>query len=255
MRFQVRDGVGNPVHVQLRMQHHVGEHRGAARTGEVEKVRKPRDTEPKIGDRSVRPSLVEGLTTAPDDVDLGHRPRHRIEPGGQDQSVQLVVRIRGMHTRRVDPLDRRRAQVHEVDMLAVEGLVVVVVRADPLGADRVVVRNQQIRRYRVADHRAHLLLPEHPCRLIGFEGDHLIGERLGEQHTAQLPPLLIRLTKFLFGRLDGQLRVRLVRRAAATGHRQPTPVGVIGLLRAPGAVVERHIPCGHTVVRGALKHV
>ena len=53
-----------------------------------------------------------------DDVDLGQRARHRIEPGGEHDRVDVVVRVRGGDPGRVDRLDRRLAHADRASRAA-----------------------------------------------------------------------------------------------------------------------------------------
>ena len=92
----------------------------------------------------------------------------------------------------VDRLDRGLAHADQLHVGPVEGLKVVGVGADSLGSDRVVVGDEQLGDSRIVDDRANLLFVELAGLVVGLRVDHLVGERLGEQHTAEFPALFER---------------------------------------------------------------
>ena len=94
--------------------------------------------------RPFRPFLVQRLPVAAANIDLGNRAGHRIEAGRQHQRVDLVVLAAGAHRVRRDFLDRIGLDVDQRDVRTIEGREIIGVDADALGADRMVVRLQQL---------------------------------------------------------------------------------------------------------------
>ncbi len=71
---------------------------------------------------------------------LASAPVIASNPVAKHDRVEIVVRVGRVDTRGVDGLDRRLADADQLHVGLVEGLKVVGVGADPLGADRVVDR-------------------------------------------------------------------------------------------------------------------
>ncbi|SUF56478.1 Uncharacterised protein [Prescottella equi] len=160
----------------------------------------------------------------------------------------------GVDTRGVHADDRGGLEIDQFDVVAVVGLVVAAVGDDALGADRVVVGDEQIGDRGIVDDGADLLLPELAGGVVRGLVGQLVGERLGVEDTAELPALLVRGAAFLLGCLERQLGVRAVRRAATGLPRQPASFRVVGLLLGAGGVVERGVAGGDAVVRRPLEH-
>ena len=87
--------VGDPVHLRLGVQHHVGQHRGCPGPGDQEQVGKPVDAQPEVGARSVRPVIAKRRAVTADDVDLGQRSGHRVETRCKNDGIEVVVGFGG----------------------------------------------------------------------------------------------------------------------------------------------------------------
>src|SRR6516164_8974467 len=66
---QIPDAIGYPFDVLLDRRQHVGEHRGASRTGDREEIWETGDAETEIGLRTFAPLLLEHLAALAADVD------------------------------------------------------------------------------------------------------------------------------------------------------------------------------------------
>ena len=141
---EVGDAVGDPVHVRLGVQHHVGQHGRRARARHDEEVRESVDAEAEVGAGPTGPVVAQPLAAATDDVDLGQRARHRVEPGGEHDRVDVVVGVGGVDAGGVDGLDGCLTHADQLDVGSIERLKVVGVGADSLGADRVVGGDEQV---------------------------------------------------------------------------------------------------------------
>ena len=93
-RVEVRDAVGDPVHVLLDGHDHVGERRGAARPGDVEQVREARDRQAQVVQRPGAPFVLDAQAAAAAQVQPHQRAGHRVEAGGQHQRVEVDTRGR-----------------------------------------------------------------------------------------------------------------------------------------------------------------
>ena len=116
---QVADAVRDPVDVLLDRQHHVAQHRRAARAGDEEQVGEAGGREAEIGARPAGPLVLQRTAPAPADVDVQQRPGHRVEAGREHDHVELVRAARGLDPARREPHDRRVAHVDERHVVAV----------------------------------------------------------------------------------------------------------------------------------------
>ncbi|CAM5270413.1 hypothetical protein SSPIM334S_08549 [Streptomyces spiroverticillatus] len=139
-------------------------------------------------------------------------------------------------------------------MRLVVRLEVVGVGDDPLGADGMVPRNEQLGHGRVRNPSTDLLLPENASGIIRTAIDKLIREGLGVQHPTQLPAPLVRRAPLLLVHLEGLLRVRGEGRAAAAEPGKSAPLGVVRLGGLALGVVEGLVPGRDGVVGAPLKH-
>ncbi len=88
--------------------------------------------------RSISPLVAQQLPAPAPDLDFVVRAGHGVEASGEHDGVELVLAVPGAHPGRGDLLERRFLHVHELDVVAVEYLVVAVLEGHPLGAERVV---------------------------------------------------------------------------------------------------------------------
>ena len=89
-------------------------------------------------------ALAWGAAAAAVQVQGLQRAGHGIETGGEDDDVRLVHVVPDADPGLGDAGDRRLADVDEVYVVPVEGLVVVVAERRPLAHERVVRRTQEL---------------------------------------------------------------------------------------------------------------
>jgi len=105
------------------------------RARDGEQVRKAGDREPEVGLRAVRPLLRQRLVAAATDPETLQWSGERVEAGGEDDDVELVLSAAGANPLRRNRLDWRVARVNQENIVLVEGLVVIAVQRLAFGAD------------------------------------------------------------------------------------------------------------------------
>ncbi len=148
-RGEIGDGVRDPIAVLLDRHRHVREHRRASGARDGEEVREPDGHQAEVRGRAVHPLLLQREAVATGDVDRDQRAGHRIEAGRVDDGVELERLTRGVDPGLGDRRERILPEVDEPDVRQVVGLEVARVEARPLGAERVVLGAQRLRRRRV----------------------------------------------------------------------------------------------------------
>src|SRR5215207_6975028 len=116
----MREAIGDPVDVLLNGDHHVADHRRAAGPGNGEEVRKAGDGDAEVGARPLGPLLPQRAASPAADVDVEQGPGHRVEAGGEDDAVELVLGDPGPHTPCGDPLDWLAAEINQADVVTIE---------------------------------------------------------------------------------------------------------------------------------------
>ena len=91
---QVAQAVGDPVDVLLDGHRHVAQHRRALRPGDHEQVREAVRGDAEVGARALGPLLLQGEPVPSADAELEQGAGHRVEAGGEDDDVHLVLRVR-----------------------------------------------------------------------------------------------------------------------------------------------------------------
>ena len=188
MRAHVLDEPGDPLHVLLDRDRHVGQHGRALRPGDDEQVREPAGGEAEVGTRAVRPLVPQPQPVPAGDAHAEQGAGHRVESGGVDDRVDLVLALAGPHAARGDLLDRHGPRVQQRHVVPVEGLVVAVLQRRPLGEERMVLRRQQFRDGRILDHLADLASDELGDRVVAVLVDQVVAERLQAHVEAALGP-------------------------------------------------------------------
>src|SRR3954452_1493659 len=98
-----------------------------------------------MGLRAVRPHVPDRPAIAAAHVDARERAGTSIEPGGEDQDVEFVLRAIGKpNTLRCHSLDRVAADVHQADILTIVRLVIVMAEWRTLAAQWVILRAEQL---------------------------------------------------------------------------------------------------------------
>ena len=160
MSAQVLQAIGYPINVLLAGQYHLTFDAGALRAGNHEQIRNPGDHDPEICARAVLPFRSDRRSGIRMNIDLFHCPRHRIEAGGKDDRIERVVGIGRAQSARRNFCDRLASDIDQGDVVAIVGLVVVGIENQPFGADRMIVRTQQLCGSWILDGGADLLAYE-----------------------------------------------------------------------------------------------
>ncbi|KMO81374.1 hypothetical protein MCHUDSM44219_01726 [Mycolicibacterium chubuense] len=194
---------------------HVRQHRWTAGTGDQEQVRKALDGQAEIGLRAVRPDLLERPILTADEIDRQDGSGDRVEAGGEDDGVggeRFVLRV---DPRLGDRPERIAPQIHEADVVPVEGGEVVGVEADALGSDRIAARAEFLGDRRVVD-RGHDLGAEELGQFVirGGIGHHVRVDVEQFEQFADLPGTFVALLPFLLRRGVGGRHRALDRDAA-----------------------------------------
>lgn len=172
----------------------VAEPRRALRPVEEQQVREARGGHAQVGADAVGPLLPHGDPAGAPDVDRRQPAGDRVEPGGQDQHVELHLAGRGPHPGGGDLLDRALPQVDEGDVVLVVGLVVVLLQRRALDAQRVDRdrRCQLLGDRRVVDPLPHLLPPELVGGVVGLAVEqHVLEGAEPEGEPAHAPDALV----------------------------------------------------------------
>ena len=100
-------------------------------------------------------------------MDAVKRSRHRREPGGTHDDVEVIALVRHDQTSLGEVLNRRFGYVDQVHVRQVEGFVVAAIHAQALAA-KYIVGAQQLRNLGILDDRADLAAQRIPrcCRSI-----------------------------------------------------------------------------------------
>ena len=164
----IGEAVGDPVDMLLDRDDHVRQHRRAARTGDDEHVGKARDHQAEIGlgpcgpfRRSVsrrRGREYRSWRTSPS----WRRSRSRTPA----RRIRIPCRRRARPSRVISSIGVG-LDIDQRHVVAVERLEIFRVDADALGADRMVVRLQQLCRRRILHDRADLFADEIRRRVVG----------------------------------------------------------------------------------------
>ena len=93
---------------------HTAEDVRTPRAGEREQVREAFDADAEVRARTVGPLVGERAPVATAHVEVEERTGHRVEPGGEHDDVDVVLRIRRADPGGRDLLDRRRVHVDEL---------------------------------------------------------------------------------------------------------------------------------------------
>ena len=123
----------------LARQDHLAFDARALRTGDHEQVGEAGNHDPEVGAWAVFPLRLYRQPCIGVDVDFLHRSGHRVKTGRKDDRVELILGIGSAQPGRRDFLDWLASDIHQGDVVAIVGLVIVGIEDEPLGADRMVV--------------------------------------------------------------------------------------------------------------------
>ena len=229
--------------------------RTALRPGRHEHVREAGHGEAEERRWSVRPLLLQRLPADTADVDPVVGARDGIEACRVDDDVELVLPRGGANASWRDPLDRRLLQVHEMDVVPVERLVIARLQRHTLHAEAVILGNQLLGEHRVVHPRADLVGDELGELGVGLLVDEDVTEVRQPDAEARLAIQLLPLGEALLAwHLVERPTVRLVDEPAGRARTQVEDVVVTGLDvghlgRRDLTVVQRSAP-----VRSPLEH-
>src|SRR3954447_18254341 len=248
------DAAGNPLDVLLDRHGHVAKHRRASRHRYGEEIRKVWNLQPEIGPRPGGPRFAQGNAVAAAEVDLQERPRHRVEAGGEDDDVQRVFARARLDAGGGNALDRLGTQVHQRDVVAVEGIEIV-------GVDRRGARcrggidiRKRLGGFWILDDLADLALDEFGSRVVRRLVEQHVVEARAELQAAFLPRRLVDRLPLGFAHVErlaaGDAERMAVRRRS---HYFPDLVVVLAnelqeLFR------ERRVARGHAVLGSPLEY-
>ena len=182
------------------------------------------------------------------------RPRHRVEAGREHDGVELVLAICGANSGRRHRLDRARAQVDQLDVVAVERLVVVRVEAHPLGADGIGLAGQRQRDPGIVDDSAHLVAQELGERVVGALLDHEVVEAADDVVAADRPARLVALETQRFGCGRGRFVMIDPQRPVSTEPSLGPQRRIVLLHGGDLAGIQRRVSRRHREVRRPLEH-
>ena len=249
--------IGDPVHVLLDRRDHLRLHAGAAGPCDDEHVGEARDHQAEIGEGAALPMVGQHRAVARPDVDLAQRAGHGVEAGGEDDGVELVLFLARTHALLCDVLDRIAAHIDQHDVVAIVGLVIVRIEAEPLGADRVILRRQQLGRRLVLHDDADLVAGELRGRVVGLLVHQKIGVGVEVADAAALLPLgLVGGVALLLGGFEGRLgrpRIAADREGRVVGG---APAGrILRLVAALALFLHRRVARRQAEIGGALEHM
>ena len=159
-----------------------------------------------VGAHAVRPVFAQGFTIAAPQVDAHQAAGHRVEAGGHDEQVAEVFVGRGANPGRDDRFDRRPAQVHQLDVVLVEGVVVPLLQRWALHAEGVgrFGRREDLGHGGVVHSLMDLGAPE----VVRGAVRRLVDDQVGvaarpEREPTLLPQALVVLEALAFGHVEG----------------------------------------------------
>ena len=254
--LHVAHAIGDPLHVLLDGLHHIGEHRGAAGAGDDEEVGKAPGGQAEIGARALGPFFIQGKPAPAANVHTEECARHGIEARGEHQVVAFVLLPTHLHTARRDLFDGRAADVHQVDMGLVVGLIIMGVDAEALAPHRRVGR-EQFGDFGVVDDVADLLAHEPGGEFVEFGQDHQPRGAVEEGEPTIFPVALEHGLEFLgAGHVFGVLIRRQregVHDAETLGPGLGAKLGVARLEGADFIGIQRAVARRDRVIGRALK--
>ena len=116
----------------------------------------------------MRPLLSNRHSCIRVNVDLFHCPRHRIKARCEDDGIERVVGIGRTQASGRNFFDRLASDIYQCDIVAIVCLVVVGIKNEPLGADRMIVGAEQVRGLGILDRGADFLAHELRGRFVGL---------------------------------------------------------------------------------------
>ena len=135
MRAHVRHHIGDQLDVVFDGHDHIGESRGATWPHGIEKIGKAVHRQAQVVERPAVPFFLDADAAAATQIQLHQGAGHGVKTSGQDQDVEFVLAVG--HTQPVgrDLVNGLLTDVHQLDVGAVEGVVVAGVHTQPLATN------------------------------------------------------------------------------------------------------------------------
>jgi len=120
-------------------------------TNEGQEIREPRDLQTEVGPGPIGPFVYEALPALPSDVDAVERARDRIEAGGINDDVELVLGIAGLDALGRDSLDRHFPEIDQQHIALIVDFVLVGLQGYAPGTAAMIPGTQLFGDLRIAD--------------------------------------------------------------------------------------------------------
>ena len=251
----VCDALGDQVGMVLDGLKHVGQNARAGWTVHRKQVGEARHHQAQIALRAILPRVLKSDATGAGYIEGKQRSGDRIEAGGEHDQVEGIFLLGRLDPRLCDPLNRRFADVDQFNIVAVEGLIIIGVEAEPLGAERIAGGHQLLRHCRVADDAANLFLNVLGRRCIRLR----IGEDIAEHRLHGKPAELPRLVELCAPLLRRYLHCRQsgidARGHTASGHSGHLAMGrIVGAHPCFVVRISRTVIGRNRVICGSLEN-
>jgi hypothetical protein len=132
---------------------------------------------------------LSDTAAAPLDAEVDQRPGHRVEADGENDEIRRIFLLARLQAVFGNTNDRFLVDVDEIDIVAIEGLEIVGIEAQPLGAERIALRRQLFGGDRILDDPAHLLCEEIRHHAVGVFAEGDVTEAALQVPAAKLPGL------------------------------------------------------------------
>src|SRR6516162_2594917 len=198
----VLDARDDEVALQLGAGRPVAERRRALRAVDVEQIREMRARHAQMRARAAGPFLAERLAVRAANVDTGQAARYGIKPRCQYENVELDFPVLRLGTRRRQAFDWGLEQVDNMDVRLIVRLVVVLLQARPLHAERMqwLLWCKLLRDDGILGPRAHLVAPERIGGIIGLlVAQYILVRAKPRVETASVPQVFVCRQSFLVG--------------------------------------------------------
>src|SRR5712691_2003286 len=253
----VLDARDDEVALQLGAARSVAERRRALRAVDIEQIREVRARHAQMRARAAGPFLTQRLAVRAANVDAGQAAREKIEPRRKYENVELDSPVLRLDTRRDHSFDWGLEQVDNMDARLIVRLVVVLLQARPLHAERMQWLHwcELLRDGGILDPRTHFVAPERIGGIVGLLiAQYVLVRAEPREEAASVPQILVRRQPFLVGNIERVLGNEII---VEPGEGLGALEEALGksLLHPPvGLVVELPLPHWQRQVRRALEH-
>src|SRR5699024_10895594 len=144
MTLCVSDEASDELNMLFDGHEHVAIDRGAKRARDCEHVRETMNHDTHKAGRVLRPAVIEPLPISPLHVDPAQSTGDGIKPCGQNQIINLVGSSLSSEPGGSDSSKRILKQIHQLDVIGIEGLIVIGIDARPAGSQRITERDETL---------------------------------------------------------------------------------------------------------------